>query len=135
MADRVNQQVRSRIMASVRTRDTGPEVALRKRLHSLGYRYRMHAANLPGRPDIVFPSRKKVIFVHGCFWHGHRCRWGRLPKSRIDYWEMKIRSNRSRDRRTSAAIRKAGWGVLVVWQCEIRKVDRVLPRITQFLES
>ncbi|MBI2512021.1 MAG: DNA mismatch endonuclease Vsr [Opitutae bacterium] len=135
MADRVSAKTRSRIMASVGTRDTGPEVALRKRLHSLGYRYRTHSRSLPGKPDIVFPRLHKVIFVHGCFWHGHRCRWGRLPKSRVDYWTAKIRLNRQRDRRVTAKLRRREWRALVVWQCQIRDIERTLPRIVRFLES
>lgn len=122
-------------MASVGTRDTEPELTLRKRLHALGYRYRVNSRTLPGKPDIVFPRLRKTIFVHGCFWHGHRCRWGRLPKSRIDYWQPKIAANGQRDRRVAAALRRRGWRVLTVWQCEIRKIERVLPRVLRFLES
>jgi len=120
-------------MASVATRDTGPEVTLRKALHARGYRYRTHYAALPGKPDIAFPGRRKVIFVHGCFWHGHSCRWGRLPKSRPEYWAPKIASNRARDVRSIRQLRRTDWSVLVVWQCEIRNLDRALPRVLKFL--
>ena len=122
-------------MKSVGTRDTGPELLLRKALHRLGYRYRLHVKALPGRPDLAFPRRRKVIFVHGCFWHGHSCRWGRLPKSRTEYWGPKIATNCSRDRRTLRKVRAAGWQPLVVWQCEIRHLERVLPRVVKFLKT
>jgi DNA mismatch endonuclease (patch repair protein) len=133
MADRVSAKQRSKIMASVGTRDTGPELLLRKALYRLGYRYRTHYRKLPGKPDVVFPRWRKAIFIHGCFWHGHGCRWGRLPKSRLEYWRPKIAANRSRDRRAARAIRRSGWDVLVVWQCELRKLERVLPCVLAFL--
>ena len=120
-------------MSSVGTRDTGPELALRKALHRLGYRYRTNYAKLPGKPDIVFPRRKKAVFVHGCFWHGHRCRWGRLPKSRPEYWGPKIAANQLRDRRVVRKIRRGGWDVLVVWQCELSEFERLLTRVKAFL--
>lgn len=135
MADRVSVKTRSKIMASVRTRDTGPERALRRRLHALGYRYRVNYRALPGRPDIVFPRRRKAIFVHGCFWHGHSCRWGRPPRSRIAYWSAKFLSNRRRDRRVVGRLRRLGWAVLIVWQCELRDPERALARAVRFLES
>lgn len=122
-------------MASVGTRNTGPEVALRKALHALGFRYVMHSRTLPGRPDIVFPRLRKAIFVHGCFWHGHHCRWGKLPKTRLDYWTAKIGANRARDSRALRSLRRQGWQVLVVWQCQIRKLDRTLPRVVKFLQA
>jgi DNA mismatch endonuclease (patch repair protein) len=133
MADRVSAKQRSKIMASVGTRDTGPELFLRKALYHLGYRYRTHYRKLPCKPDMAFPRLQKAIFVHGCFWHGHRCNWGRLPKSRLEYWEPKIAANRSRDRCSSRAIRRIGWDVLVIWQCELREIERILPRIRTFL--
>jgi DNA mismatch endonuclease (patch repair protein) len=133
MTDFVTAKQRSKIMASVGTRDTGPELLLRKSLHRLGYRYRTHYRKLPGKPDIAFPRLKKAIFVHGCFWHGHRCRWGRLPKSRLEYWKPKIAVNKARDRRAIRAIRRTGWDILVVWQCELRDLERILPRVLTFL--
>jgi DNA mismatch endonuclease (patch repair protein) len=133
MADRVSKATRSRIMASVGTKDTGPEILLRKRLHRLGFRYRTHAAHLPGRPDIVFPRYKKVIFVHGCFWHGHSCRWGHLPKSKLNYWQPKIASNRLRDARTRRSLNRLGWSTLVVWQCQLRNLDKAVNRAVRFL--
>lgn len=134
MADRVSQAVRSKIMASVGTRDTGPEVMLRKRLHRLGYRYATHTAKLPGRPDLVFPALGKIVFVHGCFWHGHSCRWGRLPKSRPEYWRPKIDVNRKRDARMTRKVRRLGWSVLIVWQCQLRNLDRAVQRVARFLD-
>ena len=133
MTDHVSIRQRSKIMASVRTHDTGPELLLRKALHRLGYRYRTHYRKLPGKPDIAFPRFKKAIFVHGCFWHGHRCRWGRLPKSRMEYWKQKVATNRTRDQRVTRAIRRTGWEVFVVWQCELREIERTFPGILAFL--
>ena len=97
MADRVSPKKRSYIMSRVKTKDTGPELLLRRALHKRGYRYRVNVKKLPGKPDIVFPSRRKLVFVHGCFWHGHDCRWGRPPKSNAEYWKPKVRANRKRD--------------------------------------
>jgi DNA mismatch endonuclease (patch repair protein) len=129
----ISKKVRSAIMASVRTRSTGPELAVRALLHSLGYRYRLNDRSLPGSPDLVFPSRRKAIFVHGCFWHGHRCRFGRLPESRKDYWAPKIAGNRARDRQALRALKKGGWEALVVWQCELRVPAKVLRKMVRFL--
>ena len=118
MADTRTKEQRRRIMASVGTRNTGPEMAVRRVLHSLGYRFRLHQKDLPGRPDIVFRSRRKVVFVHGCFWHGHGCAKGRLPKSRTDYWGPKIETNRARDERVIEYLDRLGWRSLTIWQCE-----------------
>lgn len=133
--DRVSTEVRSKIMSRVRTRDTGPELLLRSSLHRLGYRYRLHSEALPGKPDLVFPARRKVIFVHGCFWHGHGCRWGKLPKSRPEYWEPKIDGNQRRDRAVLRLLRRSGWQALVIWQCELRVLDKALAKAVQFLEG
>lgn len=135
MADHVTPERRSFIMSSVRSKDTKQELLVRRALHKLGYRYRVHRRDLPGSPDLVFPSRKKVIFVHGCFWHGHGCQWGRLPKSKLDYWKPKIEANRERDKRNLTALREAGWSVNVVWQCELRNMEATLNRIIGFLEG
>ncbi|MFT3830034.1 MAG: very short patch repair endonuclease [Opitutaceae bacterium] len=133
MADHVAPSVRSRIMAAVRSRDTGPELALRQALHRLGYRYRVNVRALPGSPDLVFPSRRKVVFVHGCFWHGHSCRWGRAPKSRREFWFAKRAGNRRRDRRNLAELRQLGWRALVVWQCELKRPGPAIRRAIRFL--
>ena len=133
--DRVTKAVRSKIMASVHTRDTGAEKAVRSIVHRLGYRYSLARRDLPGKPDLVFVSRRKVIFVHGCFWHGHSCRYGRLPKSRLEYWKPKIAVNKARDRRQANGLRKAGWSVMIVWQCQLKKKDALEARIEDFVNG
>lgn len=124
---------RRRIMQSVGQKDTGPEIALRQKLHALGYRFRIHRRDLPGRPDLVFPSRRKAIFVHGCFWHGHGCDKGRLPKSRLSYWMPKIEANRARDNRVAAELAAQRWEVLTVWSCQLKDIDNVLEEAVNFL--
>lgn len=122
-------------MQSVRTRDTGPELTVRKLLSTLGYRYRLHAQKLPGRPDIVFPGRKRAIFVHGCFWHSHGCKKGKVPKSRLDYWEPKLRTNKQRDAAQVRALRSLGWSVLVVWQCQIGEPEKLQKKLCRFIDD
>lgn len=122
-------------MAAVKSTNTGPELAIRRLLFRLGYRFRLHAKTLPGRPDIVFPGRHAAIFVHGCFWHGHSCSKGRLPKSRIEFWSAKVRANRQRDRRSRAQLRRLGWRSLTVWQCALRHPTRLLDKLVRFLET
>lgn len=122
-------------MAAVGTKDTGAEKAVRSVVHRLGYRYSLRRADLPGKPDLVFVSRRKVVFVHGCFWHGHSCRYGRLPKSRADYWQPKLAANKARDRLRARQLRSEGWSVLIVWQCELKKERRLAARITGFLDE
>lgn len=135
MSDHVTKERRSFIMSQVGSKDTKPEMIVRRALHRLGYRYRLHRQNLPGSPDLVFVSRRKVIFVHGCFWHGHGCRWGQLPKSRSEYWKNKIETNRERDRRNLNALKKQGWTALTVWQCELKQPRMALDRIVAFLDG
>lgn len=135
MADHVSAKTRSAIMAAVKSANTTPEMTLRRLLHCLGYRYRLHDATLPGRPDLVFRSRRKIILVHGCFWHGHNgCRYSKLPKSRLDYWCAKREANLARDARNLRQLRRLGWSCLVVWQCELKCPERVLRRVTGFLD-
>jgi DNA mismatch endonuclease, patch repair protein len=122
-------------MQAVKGQDTGPEWAVRRFLHRLGYRYRLRPRNLPGKPDIVFPSRKKAIFVHGCFWHCHGCRIGRPPKSRLDYWLPKLEANRARDDTKAAQLMAMGWSVLIVWQCETKDHDTLREKLLAFLGS
>jgi DNA mismatch endonuclease (patch repair protein) len=122
-------------MRSVGTKDTGPEWFVRRILFGHGYRYRLHSKTLPGHPDIVFPSRKKAIFVHGCFWHAHGCSKGQAPKSRMDYWGPKLESNRSRDASKARALRALGWRVLTVWQCQLRKSQALERKLVRFLET
>jgi len=121
-------------MRAVKARNTSPEMAVRRVLHAAGYRYRLHRRDLPGKPDIVFPSRRKAIFVHGCFWHGHDCRRGaRAPKTNADYWRAKIARNVERDRVTAAAFDSIGWQRLVIWECEV-PAPNLLQRLHSFLE-
>jgi DNA mismatch endonuclease (patch repair protein) len=124
---------RSQIMAAVRTKDTGPELAVRRLAFGLGYRYRLHGRQLPGRPDMVFASRRSVVFVHGCFWHGHGCSKGRLPKSKLVYWEPKIVANCARDKRNVRDLRGAGWRCLIIWQCELTNAAKVTRKLARFL--
>jgi DNA mismatch endonuclease (patch repair protein) len=134
MADTRTPEQRRRIMQSVRTRDTGPELTVRRILCALGYRYRLNAKNLPGRPDIVLRGRMKAIFVHGCFWHAHGCKKGRAPKSRLNYWKPKLMANRNRDARQRRALKALGWSVLTVWQCETSDSEALRSRLSAFLE-
>jgi DNA mismatch endonuclease (patch repair protein) len=133
MADTRTKAQRRYIMQSVGVANTSPEVTVRRLLHAEGYRFRLHPRHLPGKPDIVFPSRRKVIFVHGCFWHGHGCAKGLPPKSRLDYWLPKIASNRLRDSVKQAALQELGWSFLVVWQCELWDRNTILKKIVDFL--
>ncbi|HWW05602.1 MULTISPECIES: very short patch repair endonuclease [Collimonas] len=120
--DRISVAERSRTMAQVRSKDTKPEMIVRSTLHRLGYRYVLHSRKLVGTPDLVFPARHKVIFVHGCFWHDHSCKYGQSrPKSNVEYWERKISGNASRDKRNIAILRRTGWRVMIIWECDIRK--------------
>jgi DNA mismatch endonuclease (patch repair protein) len=125
---------RSERMALIRSRDTAPELILRRRLHAIGYRYRLHDPSLPGRPDVVFKSRKKVIFVHGCFWHMHEgCALCRPPKSRLDYWSPKLRRNAERDKISILQLGRMGWKSLVIWECETRDPERMIRKAARFL--
>ena len=127
-------EVRRRTMAAIKGRDTKPELAVRSLLHRLGYRYRVHAAGLPGRPDIIFPGRHKAIFVHGCFWHGHEgCGLNRAPKSRRHYWDPKLQSNKDRDARVRASLEALGWQSAIVWECETANSDRLAAVLVGFL--
>lgn len=121
-------------MSRVRGKDTKPEMVVRRLVHGMGYRYRLHRRDLPGVPDLVFPARKKVVFVHGCFWHRHPgC--GRMPKSRLEFWAPKLEGNRQRDLVQQAALRDAGWNILVVWECEIKDRNALARAIRGFLDS
>jgi DNA mismatch endonuclease, patch repair protein len=133
--DTRSPEQRSRIMRAVGTANTGPELRVRRLLHALGYRYRLHVRTLPGRPDLLFPSRRKVILIHGCFWHGHGCSKGRLPKSRLDYWGPKIEANQRRDDDVVCQLEERGWQTLVIWQCETKDVELLRARLVKFLDS
>ncbi|GHC01652.1 very short patch repair endonuclease [Thermomonas carbonis] len=129
MADRISQEARSRLMSRIRSKDTAPERAVRSLLHSLGFRFRLHRKDLPGTPDIVLPGRAAVVFVHGCFWHGHACKVDKMPKSRTDYWGPKIEANRARDVRKAAKLRRLGWKVVTVYECELKQPERLARRL------
>ena len=134
--DTLCQQERSKRMSLVRGRDTKPEMRVRRMANALGYRYRLHRRDLPGKPDLVFGPRRKVIFVHGCFWHRHpdpACKLARLPKSRQDFWLPKLEGNRERDERNNAMLTEMGWDVLEVWECEIAEANALAKKIKGFL--
>jgi len=134
--DQFSSEKRSRIMATIQAANTKPELAVRRLVHGMGYRYRLHAKELPGKPDIVFPGRKKIVFVHGCFWHRHRgCRYATSPKTRTDFWNEKFVKNVARDRRNRLALKKMGWAVMVVWQCELKNSEKLARRIDGFLQN
>lgn len=133
MADRISQEQRSALMRSVKQRNTKPEMIVRRLLHARGWRYRLNRKSLPGSPDIVFPSRRKAIFVHGCFWHGHSCKKGKLPSSNLEYWSAKIDQNRKRDTRVETELLEEGWRSFVVWQCDLDNRDAIVLKIEEFL--
>jgi DNA mismatch endonuclease (patch repair protein) len=140
MADVVSPEVRSRMMAGIRGKNTGPELALRRALHGMGFRYTLHAKNVPGKPDMAFSSLRAVIFIHGCFWHGHDCRFFRLPRTRREFWSAKIKGNRARDRRVKAELEQGGWRCLTVWECATRGASpdaslKVAVRAAKWLRS
>lgn len=121
-------------MRRVRSTNTAPELHVRRLIHGLGYRFRLHRADLPGKPDIVFPVRRKVIFVHGCFWHGHGCKAGRnRPRSNVEYWTPKLRRNQARDAHDIAALAQLGWNILVVWECALKREALLIADIHRFL--
>lgn len=135
MADKLTPERRSANMAKIRAKDTKPEMLVRRMVHGMGFRYRLHRKDLPGKPDLVFGPRRKVIFVHGCFWHLHTCRDGRIPASRRDYWEPKLQRNAERDAEHEAALQAAGWQVLTVWECETKDLAALETRLADFLRS
>jgi DNA mismatch endonuclease (patch repair protein) len=133
--DTLSPEKRSYVMSRIKGKDTLPELTLRKLLWSMGYRYRLHRKDLHGRPDLVFIGRKKIIFVHGCFWHKHDCSKSKLPKSNVEFWRRKILSNAERDKKHISALTSDGWKVMVVWQCELKLKNRefLIRKITSFL--
>lgn len=134
MADTIDKQTRSRVMSRVRNKDTRPEMKVRRLVFAAGYRYRLHGRKLPGKPDLVFPGRRKVIFVHGCFWHRHEgCPLARLPKSRHEFWIPKLEANRERDRRNQKELEALGWSVLALWECELKNGETVASKVEAFL--
>ena len=135
LVDTVSAETRSAVMSRVRGKDTKPELVVRRLLHTLGYRFRLHRRDLPGTPDIVFPRRRKVVFVHGCFWHHHACHLGRVPKSRQDFWIAKFEENQERDAQNLALLHTAGWRTLIIWECEIAEPNCLVVRIREFLDA
>ncbi len=136
MADKLTPERRSANMSRIRSRDTAPEMHVRKLAHAMGYRFRLHRKDLPGKPDLVFPGRRAAIFVHGCFWHQHpdpQCKNGRRPKTRPEYWDPKLDGNLARDRRNFEALRAQGWRVLVLWECEVEKPGAAAAALEEFL--
>lgn len=132
----MTSEQRRRTMRAVKEKNTGPEMTVRRMVHGMGYRYRLHRKDLPGKPDLVFSPRKKVIFVHGCFWHGHTCKRGdRTPRENRDYWTKKIERNKERDREHLKTLKKDGWRVMTVWDCEIKGADVLADRMSAFLDS
>ncbi|HUZ92183.1 MAG TPA: very short patch repair endonuclease [Methylocella sp.] len=135
--DTLTREQRSERMSRVRGADTKTEMVVRRLTHSLGYRYRLHSRGLPGKPDLVFPGRRKVIFVHGCFWHRHPdpdCALARMPKSRLGFWRTKLEGNRNRDQKNEMLLRSLGWDVLVVWECQLRDRQALERLIRGFLQ-
>ena len=138
MVDVLTPEQRRHNMSRIRGRDTKPEMLLRRGLHAAGLRFRLHARDLPGRPDLVFPRFRAAVLVHGCFWHGHGCPMCRLPATRPDFWVRKLEGNRARDQRTAEALARAGWRVMVVWECSLRgparqPLEEVLVQCTGFI--
>lgn len=132
--DTLTKSERSRRMALIRGKDTKPEIAVRKLIHSMGYRYRLHRADIPGKPDLVFGPRRKVIFIHGCFWHCHSgCKNARMPKSKIEFWKPKLESNAKRDKRVRWLLRKQGWKTMTIWECEVKDERRLRSAVRKFL--
>ena len=136
MVDTVPPAVRSRIMANVKSKDTHPELQVRRMLHGMGYRYRLHRKDLPGRPDLTFVSRKKVVFVNGCFWHRHSgCPRATIPATNTEFWAAKLERNRKRDERNRALLKSEGWKEITVWECQLREPAAIAERLVSFLEE
>lgn len=140
MTDVVSSEKRSQMMSGIRSKDTQPEMIVRRALHARGFRYRLHVKDLPGKPDLVFPRYRSVVMVHGCFWHGHNCHLFKVPGTRTEFWLGKIERNRKRDAEVRAALHALGWRVLEVWECELRAARRddyvpVVERIAVWLSS
>jgi len=134
--DRLSKERRGWLMSRVRSKNTGPELTVRRLVHGMGYRYRLHERRLSGTPDLVFWHRRKAVFVHGCFWHGHACcKYARLPKSRVEYWKEKLVGNKKRDVAARRKLHRLGWRTLVVWQCELKRPEHLVEKLREFLES
>lgn len=136
MTDTLTPAQRRKCMVAIQGKDTKPERIVRSTAHKLGFRFRLHAADLPGKPDLVFRSRRVVVFVHGCYWHMHTCKRGRsTPATNALFWQIKRMTNRARDRRTCAALRRAGWRVLIIWECDTQYPIQVRQRLAHFFAN
>ena len=136
MVDRLTKEKRSWNMSRIRDKDTKPELVVRSLLHRMGYRFRLHRKDLPGKPDIVLPKHKTVVFVHGCFWHRHKgCKYAYQPKSRVDFWQKKFKGNVKRDKKIHSELRKLDWKVIVIWECETCDGTRLLKQITRSIDN
>lgn len=136
MVDKVAPDVRSRIMAQVKSKGMKPEMQVRRLLHGLGYRYRLHRTDLPGQPDLVFPGRRKIVFVNGCFWHFHPdCCRVRIPATNREYWLAKLNRNRARDDRNLKLLKDSGWEVMTVWECQLRDLEKTTKSLVSFLDE
>jgi DNA mismatch endonuclease, patch repair protein len=134
MTDNLTPEQRRYNMLQIRSRNTRPELTVRSIVHRMGYRYRLHCSDLAGKPDLVFPRRRKIIFIHGCFWHKHKCRYGKvIPKTNMEYWQTKRERNAARDKRNRKSLEKEGWEIFVVWECWIRNKDTLKQRLASFL--
>lgn len=133
MVDNRTPESRSALMSRIGPKNTAPEMKVRRLLHKLGYRFRLHTKDLPGKPDIVFPARRRVVFVHGCYWHAHGCAKGRPPRSNQDYWAAKLARNKARDAEKRFELQTLGWRVLEVWQCETKVVETLAEKLVTFL--
>ena len=134
MTDKLTPERRSDNMRMIRARHTSPEITIRKMVHTMGFRFRLHVGKLPGKPDLVFPKLGKIIDVRGCFWHQHKgCVDSHIPKTRVDYWRPKLLGNKRRDRRNERSLRDDGWRLLVVWECELRNLRQLTRRLAAFL--
>jgi len=132
--DRFTKNKRSEIMATISSKNTNPEILVRKILHNLGYRFRLHKDNMPGKPDIVLPKYKTVIFVHGCFWHGHYCQKGKnLPKTNREFWDKKLSGNKKRDCQVKIELENSGWKVITIWDCQIKNLKKLVGKILKSL--
>ena len=136
VTDTLSPKERSKRMSLIRGKDSSPELKLRRLVHGMGFRYRLHVKDLPGKPDLVFPSRRAVIFMHGCFWHRHPgCKLARMPKSKLDFWRPKLEGNRKRDLQNQEILKKLGWRVLVIWECEMTNIEYVSNKVRGFLRE
>lgn len=136
MADVHTKEQRSYNMSQIRCKNTKPEMIVRSLVHRMGYRYSLHRKDLPGHPDIVLTRHHKVIFIHGCFWHMHKCRYGRvIPKTNKKFWQSKRQGNAERDKRILRHLRKAGWKILTIWECQTRNLEKLTKKLEQFLSS